>query len=777
MKEVIKINSAEGMFLLSFNQLINNIEEYTGENCTISQGWDSVFIKSNNLEFSAIWRGEVFSADYDRIIFFMNIPQNIIVNISAVINGERCTIVKNKRGDKYPCEPTGEIPEEATLSEIKFDFLCDENSCDANTVLLYWGGFLSSKREYLIEEEIPKYDKSSWDGYINYSAKPTAEFNVFFTESELEHFKAKMNEEEHKEFFHRLYSDAESHYPQYDPENDIRLYIPVHESLYRYTRVRDRSRKEIHNAIPMLAAAGYFFDKPQWTNMAARLIMCLIKTPYWFEGDQGRVEGSTWHHVCFTEQEVISQITVSLGFMGGVFSSDALAEILEVLKKNYKTVLKCCREKGYRRFSNQGLVEQAGRMQGACSFYLLGDNSFVEEIEDCYKEHTDMINDYINEEHHCVEGIGYYSYSIINAIKLWMIYAKFKNVDIKNVVPEAVVNSIDYVNAMMSTTTNVGKPLFINDSNVPEISDMILNFFVAYFDWNDGKWYQSNKTKSLIERGDEFVSGLALMTIPEGIKTPYVKPDLPRYYIFEKSGLGSYEHENGKFWFYAERNPLTGHYHNDRGAIAIEAFGKTVLVDIGVMGYSNAKSMNSKREEYHNLAHPDGIPMRVQSRIASISAAEAGVGCVTVVTKKDFEGHEAKIDYIRKIENGIEFSADTSELFDFGVLKANRKGKYISSDFDAEIRICDTWEFQNATSLYVNFMSYAKWTIDKNTAISELDGVRISLSFESESEFELTTDDSMLDANSIQVYRLRVKTVPSLENKVITKGRIEKNEI
>lgn len=84
-----------------------------------------------------------------------------------------------------------------------------------------------------------------------------------------------------------------------------------------------------------LTAAGYLFDKPEWSNMAARIIMSMVKCPYWYEGSQCNMEDSAWHHVCFTEFSTVMIILTSISFLGGTFIEKAWKEIIGAVEHNY----------------------------------------------------------------------------------------------------------------------------------------------------------------------------------------------------------------------------------------------------------------------------------------------------------------------------------------------------------------------------------------------------------------------------------------------------------
>lgn len=773
MKKIRKINEAEGIFLPCFNQLMNDLNEFSAMSCIVKQSWDSVMIESKEKSFSLIWTGTVAMESYDTVLIFINEPAYMTMDVVAKINGAEKLIVSGVKGDSVPIEVKGYVGRGKLITGITFNFNCGYTDFTKQHITLYWIGVKNSEKEIEIERALPHYTKNDWTEYIREGIMPTAKKNVLFDIDDIQNIKDKLKEKRYGSFFDGLYSQADKIYQAIEPERDIREYLPVEVHLYRYVRVRDRGRELLSPRMLTLAIAGFLFEKPEWSYMSARILMCIVKTPNWFEGPQCCMEDSTWHHVCFVEERTVINIAVATGFLGGIFTEKALHEIHNAMEKHYKTIVKCCLEEGYRYYMNQGMVECAGWMVGACWFELMEEGAYGTEIEQCFMHHTRMIEGYINKEYHCTEGIAYYMYAISQSIMLWKAYAKYKKLSLKDCIPARVAGTTYYLDCLMSSISGEGDVILLGQTKDTQLDVLILSVFVSQYGWSKGLEILNNK--ALKQQGVEInpISQLMLLSTREMQKDGVDKKSGARYFIFEKSGLGAYEFENGKFWFSAERNPRTGHYHSDRGSILLEAFGEMVLGDPGVTNYANMMSVYMRNEEYHNLAHPEGIPMVVQSKIAKTAANEAGIGCQTKLTMADFAKPESKIHYIQKTENGIAFSADMEDLYGDSVLAGVREGMFREVSSGGEFSVCDRWKFKTQNSLYINFMSYGDWEINGNIATTRINKVTLILEFHSEQEFVLMSDDSMKDANMRQMYRLRLKTVAACKHIVECAGRVE----
>lgn len=773
-KKIRIINEAEGIFLPCFDMTINKTEEFSGSGCQIIQSWDSLRFESASRKFSVCWNGCVKTGKYNELLFFITLPEYMLMSASANINGEEIKLFENCRGNgDGPGEPCGKIPKDAKVSGITMQFETDGADLLKYEVNLSWIGLRCAEK--VAEITFPKYDINSWEGSVNFNTKPFFEKNVYFSGETMAGIKEKLKKPEYAALAEAIRRDAAA-LENFEPETQIGRYMPVVKHVYRYVRIRDRGREVFFGKVFPLAAAGYLFDNPKWSALAARIIMSMVKCPCWFEGPQCRLEGSTWHHVCFTEFSAVTEILTSISFLGGMFTEKAKKEIIDAVQNGYKTVVKCCRENGYRKFSNQGIVESGGRMVGACGLYYLGVKDYISEAEECYEEHKKMLENYIGNDGYCYEGPGYFQYSMENSINLWRAYALLKNVPVASIIPERIRKSVNYINAFLSTTDLCGSAMPFNNSHAERISDQILNFFANQFGWEKGKALIKNRSAEKDPNELIDVAGLLFAAADENkaleCKDAENEAKENKYYVFEKSGLGVFESEKTKFWFLCEGNPRTGHYHFDRGSVVLEYNNAKILADLGVTDYSNWISRYMNKEQYHNLAHPEGISMKLQSDIATISANEAGIGCRTVVSMKDFERPSARIKYIRKTENGISFSGDLTEIYP-GVLSAVREGYYKTQKGIAELFICDEWLFDADMPLWVNFAAYAPWKIKEKSASVCIGGVQLKLEFNSEEKFGLEEDKSMRDSLLKQIYILRLKTEGRKVHKVITKGVVE----
>ncbi len=310
--------------------------------------------------FTLRWRGDLALDGYDRLRLFINFPPWIRMSGQAVIDAERRAVFHDVAGEGLPFEPTS-APVAGGMTELELDFAADR---DAQALIsFYWMGLVNSEREALLESRRPKYD-ADWPGLLNPSGHAGICRPWLVSVAEMERIKSRAAR--YPALVEEL-RHAAGQWDGYTPEPHIREFYPCVEHLYRYVRVRDRQRPDWNPPIRLLALAGWLCDRPDWSRLAARMMLAAAHTSHWFEGPQGCTPGSNWHHVCFTESHVLSALAFALQFTGDLLTPTATGMILDRMEEAWRLVNRKCEEPGYRWYMNQGIVFNAERMVGAAA--------------------------------------------------------------------------------------------------------------------------------------------------------------------------------------------------------------------------------------------------------------------------------------------------------------------------------------------------------------------------------------------------------------------------
>lgn len=143
------------------------------------------------------------------------------------------------------------------------------------------------------------------------------------------------------------------------PQKLLREYAPENVGMYRFVRVRDRGRDYLEGPILNLAIAGYLLDDAKYSAHAARLILSLIAMK-WCEGPVCDMKGSKFHHVCFTEDHMLTEVVLAMGFLGGVLKESAIERVTAKIEEAFWVIHEKNCEPGYRNFYESGDCRLSG---------------------------------------------------------------------------------------------------------------------------------------------------------------------------------------------------------------------------------------------------------------------------------------------------------------------------------------------------------------------------------------------------------------------------------
>lgn len=757
MDKIYPINNAETIIVPAFDKNIFDVSALKTDGAKLLHSWDSIIISSDSNKFCVSYDCHISLEGYNSLRIFMALEEKNKLTVIVNVDGQEKTIITSAEGEILTQEFTGELSGGQILSSIRMEF--EGGGGNRNT--LYWIGLLNTEKEIDMLKKMPRYDKNSFEKYIDVNAE-YKDNNIFFNENDLDIIKGNITLPEFNEMLQELKAKADK-LLKLTPEEEIRAYLPSHLSGQRYVRTADRGRQCLEEPIILLSIAGYLFDNKSYSHMAARMIMSAVVTPYWVEGPTSNMQGSNWHMVCFMEDHYVSAIGVALSFMGHMFSHEALNMIMDKLQSAYAVILQKCLEPGYRWFMNQGLVGNRGRIIAAATLANNGRISF-DAIENSYLDHCHVVNNYLNEEGHCPEGLGYYTYSFITSILLWLVYAKCKKSYISEVVPHIFKESKNYVEAMLSSNTDLGNTLPTNVTGLGLFDTTIMLFVTIICNWDKG-YYYLNKRKEQGTVISELFPGVDLLLLLRFMPKECSKNYIPneKIIILQKSGLFSYEFfvpKKGKLIYLCERDPMTCHYHDDRGSVILEYNGKTMLADPGSTSYDNPIAAYISKQSYHNVSKPINGHIQVGHPKSKIWTDEAGIGCTSQISLLDFGKKQAKLLYVKNQNERVSFSSELTDLYDDNVCLAFRDGTFVADGAGISLELNDLWKFNKEDGVELFFISYCPFEITADGVVARDDENMMTIKCNN-----LTQDNvyyevlpSAVDAKLTPLYRLRIYT-------------------
>lgn len=754
--KIIPLNAAEGIFYPAFDRYLCNDEQVTVKGGEKNRLWDSLSFCGGK-EMSIHWHGSVELEEYDGFLCFASISPGASVCGRAVVDGVERLLFENWKGGEAPVEMTGPLKTEPGGAGRLTDIFLDIKSCaNQNVAVLSWLGVTKSFLEAEREKEVPVWDPE-WERELNSGKTGVLDRNLVISEEEGLQLKKIVAEDQD---LRRLLVENAELAMKIRAEDEVREYAPVALHLYRFVRVRDRGRIPLEGPVLNLAVAGYLLDQPDYSYQAARLILALLPMK-WYEGPVCGMEGSRFHHVCFTEDHLLTEICLAVGFLGGIFTEDAHSRILNRVEEAWRFVHGKCMEPGYRNFMNQGIVGCRGDMVGA-AFLTLRKGGYREFLEECYGRHCRLVDNYLAEDGHCAEGANYFEYSFTSSILLWHIYSRMTGKAVTEIVPEKFCKSGRYLAAIMSACDRSGRRIPLNCGGGFLSSAMLQMFMTMTCDFPEGNNYLITRfAGNEAEPGAASFDLLLYMLYKTKMEPqPYSRPQEEEISCL-KSGLLTYRYGAAKLMVTAERNPLTGHFHEDRGGIVLEAGGDILLPELGTTSYSNPFCLIMDKKEYHNLACPEDLDMIVESDTGIHAAAAAAFPIEQILKIEDMETAEARVVEAGIADGGYHFAVETGMLYGSGI-SGVREG--FMNPHKGMLDLDDRWTFPDSHPLLITYLSYCPWTTDRpgGTAVSG----RLSITVETDGEWNFKTEEGMADFEGRPVYVLRIHVASAFHHEV-----------
>lgn len=752
---MLPLNEAERIFFLAFDKHLCKDEEITINQGTKERLWDGISFCGRK-EFEICWHGEVPIREYDRFLCFLRVPKTAKISAKAVIDGESVSLFEDVNGEEVPLDLCIGLPrcEVGILSEVCFHVISE---AEQTVVFISWLGVGDSKKQALLEKKVPVWDQNVADVLLELNPGEMLD-GMLFSKEEGSLLKERLKSDEKAiQLMKKLAEKA----MQIRPEDIIGEYVPVLPHLYRFVRKKDRNRPVPEGPILNLAVAGWVLENSEYSRRSAELILALLPMK-WFEGAVCEIKESGFHHVCFTEEHLLAEVALASCFLSGVFTEEAWRKVVDKLQEIWSFVREKCMEPGYRNYMNQGVVSNRGLMLGAVILQKLcgGYEGFLEET---YQRHTSIVENYLSGNGHCAEGPGYFEYSFSTSVLMWHVYAHYKGCPVKEVVPESFIKSGRYLEAVTSANSRYGKKMAINCTNCEKdgiYKTLLLVFMTMVCDFPTGNTYLAARFsgEEIVDTENSF-DYLFYIYYKEQLQ-PYYRP-YEEEICLKEDGLVSFRRGTTKLLVTAERNPLTGHYHEDRGGIVLESDGEILLPDIGTTGYSNSQCILMEKKEYHNLACPKNLNMAVASEAGKNAAAEAAFPITRELALKDMETPEAKLVYTKRSENGYEFETETGMLFGEGITGIRR-----GCLKDRRLTLVDQWEFSQEEELLITFLSYHPWKLCKREAKAISGRMTLQISMKGIWRFE--TEEGMSDSEGKAVYILRIHTEKERRHEVNT---------
>lgn len=367
-------------------------------------------------------------------------------------------------------------------------------------------------------------------------------------------------------------------------------------------------------AMRLGAFVGLIDNDPQLLRMALRHALAMAHCEYWFPDFIEQFPGSTFEQRAFFDYRYGTNVVFAWDWAGALLTKagrELLAYTIatKALPRIHMTLMR----HRYIRECNQGAYMAYGAI--VCQAALSKVWPYAKDYIDIGKAALDeTMNTYLAPDGGAFEGVGYVSATIGHALTAYQAIARLRGVPLRDVVPARVIQSANYLAAMLSTAPPIGSSINVADGGrpgstlYPECLPLLaqlaakeegvsLNALLA------GIARQPLKVEGFGTPGSVFVAMFGKPTESLPSETP--RP--PVFRVLEHTGqlCSCRSTPHGLVRLQVIGAPArAGHSHEDKGSFVIEAFGEEIAIDRGQMEYSDPRCGVLKAARYHNVLTP-----------------------------------------------------------------------------------------------------------------------------------------------------------------------------
>lgn len=481
-----------------------------------------------------------------------------------------------------------------------------------------WLNWIGVSNKKLLKDYIGlknNFDEEMWEKQlkpVEYEPEFAATYGILLNNNEIEELRNKVNdtlsEDDETINIFMKQTFAENFY---SPESHINDYVNLLQDT-RYSRERDANNyllKKGENA----AIAGIIFKDKKLLRLAARYALSLAACDNWDDGFICDFKTSSFNHRCFVQSLCLYECAFILDIAGEMFTDAGRELVLRKIAEegignvNYNTW-----KYEYIFHCNQMAWFSPGRMYGYA--VLLENYPRVKKYMDIALDDViENINNTIEDDGGYVEGPTYFSCIGRDALLALYIYARSRNVDFRELMPERL-SKTSVFGEVIESTEEFMDFIPICDSGYkikPSFNELykIHLAFMAYF-FPDSVWpdvYRKHIKNNGLGNNPLvwiFDGGISKKEI---IRQPFIKMNTTGYV----ASLRKTEKGYAKI-FIPGNKAGSGHTHCDKGSFVFEYNGEAFLMDPGVCSYDNPLSLELKSPERHNMLIPygaDEIPL------------------------------------------------------------------------------------------------------------------------------------------------------------------------
>jgi hypothetical protein len=600
----IPINMAEAIIEPFWSAYLSRLEEWTinpgdGHGLSVKQTWASVSFEwaSRPAEGPALRMYKDVNVDcsgYDSLLVSLTCPLQSIFRITAVTN----------RGKRvFNSKPTTENTAEHVLDLrgakiIKTLTLEIETKADGPGAGWFkWIGLQNTEKlsDYLAHWD---YSKIRWDKHIKEANQITRfepRYGIFLNTDELSELRIQ-HKQAVRESGQSKYTIQVATARSYHPEKGIHEYVNSGGTNKSHGRIRDQFQPPLQGRSD-LAIAGLVLRDAETLRIAARYALSLAMSEHWDTGFMSRFPSDPWEDRAFRRSytsediaEVLDLAGEALTETGRTYLMRRLAEegigLINFVTWRHEYIFHC----------NQLAYFNTGRMYA----YLVLERQWprVKPYTDlAYQDAVNNLENVILPDGGTLEGPSYFNPIVRENYKAIKYYARARNRNLSELVPDVLKLTANYAAVVASTTQEDVIPICDGGSSFRSDTLEILTELMPRSHWT------TMYNKLLLRKG-----------LPQSNQTG---PPPPAFIALPDTGYIASTRKLGDHLvklFIMGHKAGADHTHEDKGSFVLEFAGQTFAMDLGICDYGDPMSAIYKHCQRHNMLAPVGTPDRAHPK-------------------------------------------------------------------------------------------------------------------------------------------------------------------
>lgn len=557
---------------------------------------------------------------YDKLMVSVKGPEHSTLKISVQTDkGEVCFVspVRPHPEKEYFMDLSG--AEKILSIDLQIDSAVDGVSNG-------WFNWIGLQNSSLLQRYLKHWDRFSedWDMYLKPEGyQPVFEptYGIIVDKNEIEALRDRHNAFllEHRESpFTVLAGDAQKLVPEKMIHDFVNFWTDT-----RYCRDRDFGHFLLRHGV-YAAAAGMLLKDKKLLRLGARYAMSLAMCENWDDGMICCFPGGVFEHRCFVQSLCLHEIGTILDLAGELFTDLGREYLLRrISEEGLGSVNFNVWKHEYIFHNNQLVWFSPGRMMGyaVLKAHMLRVEDYMELA---YRDIVESLKLTILPDGGYVEGPTYFGCVGGFAGPAMYYYARMKGLKFRDVVPEAVMKTAAFAEALISTDEEADFIPICDGRPLSEINHLAVMACLL----PDSPWV--TVYRKVLQRRGGLGDTLLSLKLEEDI--PASGPELRNIVSLPVMGVVAshrkLDGETVKLLIMGNKSGA-GHTHEDKGSFVLEFAGETFAMDPGTCDYSSPLSLMLKHAQRHNMLLPSGIierPRPENPLMADIRAEHSGDG-------------------------------------------------------------------------------------------------------------------------------------------------------